>query len=150
MELYKEDVLLQTILYRYFEFETIKEFQEGAFALLGAYISKCCDYMQKGFEHYTDWQEQEKLKQSLYIYDKKLLAGDIDQAIKREIKNFVFQIITLSNSEGLTNREGYPPGIFPIGTLNNDKKFTEIFEDITSEFNEGCKNFKRSLVSSLS
>ena len=70
----------------------------------------------RGFQHYTDWKEQEKLKQSPYISDKKLLAYDIDLAIKREIKNFVFQIITFSNSGGLTEEtEGYPPGIFPIG-----------------------------------
>jgi hypothetical protein len=75
------------------------------------------------------------------MYDKKLLAYDIDQAIKREIKNFVFQIITASNFEGLTNREGYPPGIFPIRTLTKDNKFMEMFKEITSEFNKGCKNF---------
>ncbi len=118
LELYKEDILLKVILYRYFELETIKEFEEVAFGLLGGYISKCCDFIQKAFQNYTDWKEQEKLKQSPYIYDKKLLAYDIDLAIKREINNFVFQIITLSNSPGMT--EGYPPGIFPIRTLNND------------------------------
>ena len=141
LKLYKEDILLQSIVYRYFEFETIKEFQEGAFVLLGAYISKCCDFMREAFEHYRDWQEQEKLKQSPYIYDSEILSYDIDFAIRREIKNFVFQIVSASNSPGLT-RKGYPPGIFPIRTLNNDKKFMEIFEDITSEFNDGCKNFR--------
>jgi hypothetical protein len=140
LELYKEDVILQVILYRYFEIETIKEFEEVAFGLLGAYISKCCDYIQKAFEDYTDWQEQEKLKQSPYLYDRELLAYDIDQALKREIKNFVFQIITLSDSPGLKS-QGYPPGIFPIRTLNNDGKFMEIFHNITSEFSKGCKNF---------
>ncbi len=69
-----------------------------------------------------------------------LLSVDINQGIERNMKEFVFQIVTASNFRGI-EKKGYPPGLFPVNALIRDKKFMETLGWIKEEFISGCKNF---------
>ena len=61
LDLYNQDITLQTILYRYFEVETIKKFDGVCMSFLGANIRKCIEWVLDCVEHYR-WTGLEEIR----------------------------------------------------------------------------------------
>ncbi len=142
---YKDDIILQTILYQYFELETVKEFMEIFGDLFfNGFIMKCCEEIQEivdgistSFE--VDFNPNLK-KEWPYYYSEKYgflfnldsWSGDrigkqIDGIIRNEAKNLIYEILRESTN-------------VPKPVLVADKKFIELLEEVKKEFNEGLKN----------
>lgn len=140
---YNDEILLQTILYRFFEVETIRQFENYTSAMnhLNNYLGKCCETVlrtaqeiqQETREYIEDWKlvEPSCLKEpSLppnFIIDR---SNRMNWLITNEVKEFIFKIECMSARES----------IFPIGVLAKDKKFNIVFSEIRRDFHLGsCK-----------
>lgn len=152
LELYKDNIILNTILYQFFETTTIRKFVTvPRDAALHDYIRTCCEKILKKLDDF---------RLSPYKIEE-YLTLEIDELIKNEIKNFVFQIISISrirsrfildyhrpeyqNSRVIgadedEDEENYT-SLFPKPALRKDKKFTKLLEEIKKDFDNGYKDF---------
>lgn len=138
---YKNDIIIESVLYRYFELATISEFSDVALSFVRGYLRKCCEAILRNVESsrrmtkkLTEW------KNSKYEYDIELLSADIDQSIRDEIRTLLFQIVTLSGYDEM-GREANDSALFPVLRLVRDKKFMQVLNEMRNDFNNGCKNF---------
>jgi hypothetical protein len=141
LDTYKDDVIIEYTLYRYFELDTLKEFRDVAMAFVGGYLRRCCESILRKIEGYRyTIKKLDEWKESGFEYDLELLSADIDQSIRDEIRTFSFQIATSSNYEEKGN-EDLDSTLFPVLTLVRDKKFMKVLGEIKDDFDTGCKNF---------
>lgn len=135
-DLYKDDIVMQTMLYQFFEFETIRKFRTQAIALIADYLKNCYEAIVRRVE---SWRTTVK-KFPEVIADSngkgKLLQAEMDDLIRDQIKDLVFKIVTLSNYD-----EPKTCSFFPISSLKKDKKFMKILLEIKNNFDGGCKKF---------
>lgn len=138
--IYKDDIIIQTILYRYFELETVKKLIEifGGW-LFNSFIRKCCEQIQQ----YVDGLLNElELEYPRYYSDKNTVAAFfhpesrmgkfIDEMIRNEAKNLVHEIVRESAKDKYKDN-------FPNPILLNDEEFRKLLEEIKNEIQEGYK-----------
>ncbi|HEY7108911.1 MAG TPA: hypothetical protein VH415_05770 [Nitrososphaeraceae archaeon] len=151
---HKENILLQNILYRYFEWETLLYFNTIPRAqFLNNYLRVCCEAILGKVESYR----------LSIIRDKKksMSTENMNLTIAYQFRKFVFDIVSSSNIEKFKiigvneigeeyvrfDAPGYNPNdpdfshLWPTSALSKDKKFMATLKEIKNEFNDGCKNF---------
>ena len=157
----RENIIMQLLLYQYFEEDTIMKFNNIAIDLLGSYLRKCCEAIINNLEGgmlelFTSYSpiensntnkpgKYERLKNSSQVWS---LLRDVEYTIKNEMRNFVYEIIRESAydysdffSTGNIDWINEHRSTFPVPVLIKDKKFMEVFNDVKLDFDEGCKLF---------
>jgi DNA-binding Lrp family transcriptional regulator len=152
LEPYKDNIILNTILYQYFETTTIRKFVTvPRNAALRDYIRTCCEKILKKLDDFrpSSYKKEE------------YLTLEIDDLIRNEIKNFVFQIISMSRIRSTFILDYHEPeyqnlrvigadvneddenytGLFPKPALRKDRKFLKLLEEIKKDFDKGYKDF---------
>ena len=133
---YIENIILQTILYRYFEIKTISKFTKDASSLLATYLRECCETILE----INNIQQYMISGVSLKQYSD-LVEDGVEYRVKRYVHTVVMyergKYTTLDCSRTFPHKVG----VFPIEALRNDYKFTEVLRKIKDEFNESCKKF---------
>lgn len=162
---YNENIIMQTILYQFFELETVKKFLNlrPRMKLLNLYLRNCSQALLQKIKEYQLLGVREK-------YKKEWLPYDMDKVIENEIRKFVFEIVTMSKFEKVYIQEGdeikgydiqeyiksrYPEEwgipeeigdpdflkVFPIKALMNDQNFIKVLKKIRADFDDGYKEF---------
>lgn len=142
---YKDEIILQTILYQYFELETVKKIIKIFGDLFfNGFIMKCCEEIQelvdgvatafeldfnpnlkKEWPHY--YSEKYGILFNLDSWSGNRIAKQIDGIIRNEAKNLIYEILRESRN-------------VPKPVLVRDEKFIQLLEEVKKEFNEGLKN----------
>jgi hypothetical protein len=123
---YKDNIILQTLLYRFFETRTIWKLREVGYstisALVADYLRKCC----------------EEILRNAPSKD-----SEFDQLIRNEVRDLILKIITMSSIEqDYSDKTGkLAPDYKAFMTLRGDKKFFGILREIQGDFDKGCKRF---------
>ena len=161
---YHEDIILQNLLYQYFEVDTIMNFSDSGLQFLSSYLQKCCEDILTSSNVYRGAISTINfLKESIKLYhmssidvkrysiavkkEEEMLENipvEVNRSLKNEIKNFVFEIVTLSAYDYLNtnmDRINQYGSTFPVPVLIKDKKFMKVFNDVKEGFDEGCKLF---------
>jgi len=120
MLLYKDNVIYQTLLYQYFQEETVREILSiFLYDVFLHYLRKCCEGILEILD-YARWLEvktQDRIK-------------DIDDLIKKELKNLIYEIVLESSNEVHKDK-------FPNRVLRDDKQLCKLVDDLTREVNQG-------------
>lgn len=128
-ELYQDNIILQTILYPYFEHSTIQKFADyHGLSYIMNYLTKCCDAILETVDS--------RRKDKTDLNDTTILW-----LVTREAINLIFNIVVLSN---LVVKNADKPNItslFPISALTSDKKFMGFLLGMKNEFDSGYKKF---------
>ena len=125
---YEGSIILQTILFKLFKYETIKEFRRYyALRYVTNYLTRCCDSIIGMIEH------------------GKPSDLEIDKSVLQEVKKLVFTIVTISKD--VIDDPDIPniKSIFPIATLANDEKFMKILHEMKNDFDSGYQKIKSAL-----
>ena len=154
----KESPILRTILYRYFEEETIKPFLKSILMsqILEDYLRETCESILRELEKWKSKWKSTKIKcidnHSYYgsggLGDR---MDNIDKLIEDRAKNFIYKLVVFSRgTKGLFEAEGNItsiPGtrledrVSVINALAKDKKFIELLKKVKDEFTTGCDEF---------
>ena len=157
-----DDILVQTLLYQFFEMETIKQFiTVPRRMVLKNYLRSCSNAILKKLE---------ELNAAPYEFSPHEILPSFENLILREIQKLVFLIVVQSRATALTEDPDQELGylndrgiwnatysndndqnikersaLFPNQALMNDRKFMEMLSEIVKEFDNGCKVFRRVL-----
>jgi hypothetical protein len=142
MGLYKNCPIIETLIYQYFELETIANFGEYPLIELRNYLTKCCEAILNTLD--DERYQIKRLKEWRgYIrphqYD--LFSFSLDETITNEAKNFVFKMVNMSKDEDPYQSDPNYRNLFPRQSLLKDKKFIRLLQQIKKDFDSGCKNF---------
>jgi hypothetical protein len=161
----KDNVIIQSLVYQFFELETIRKFVTlpRRFAL-NNYFRHCSDEIMAKLDF---------LRNAPYVFSAEEIIIEFEDLILREIQKFVFLIIVQLRVTALTqdpqkeltylkNKElwrwrwgrddsenGNGPNyvdLFPKPALMRDMKFLKILTEIVTEFDNGCKDYRSSLL----
>jgi hypothetical protein len=142
--LYRNYPIIETLIYQYFELETIKNFDLIALVELKRYLKKCCNEILNVLETYR-YEEKffEKWRETdIHIGENhNVFATHLDETIKNEVKNFVFKIVNMSKDEDPYRSDQNDSNLFPRRLLLQDKKFIHLLNEIKHDFDKGCKNY---------
>jgi hypothetical protein len=156
---YQSSVLLQNILYQFFEVETIEKFTTlPRVYVIGHYLKECCGEILNSVEQFQT--SKSKQRESWIQYD-------LNQVIRHQVQKLIFDIIVASNLkgamlavgedvntdykrlryqvghddviEGLDNKDYLT--LFPNMKLRDDKKFSKALNELKKDFDDGYKNF---------
>ncbi len=166
---YRDDTILQTILYQFFEPETINKFHdERRGVLLYDYLKKCC----QAISIWLNINRISKMSSDDLSDEMELQVTEVDKLIKNEAEKFAFQItrnapITIksllpawrTNPDTYTRRQEGKPRLmlshpskvyvepedpdrkylYPKAALASDRKFRGILEETKKDFDEGYR-----------
>lgn len=156
LERNKESVILQNILFRFFEEITIHEIGE-AMKYLRIYLHNSCyailtlaetqkpklDELDKEYEQWKETWFKGKLEPNWNEFYGSY-SDKMEDLIMGQIKNFIIRIVESTKFEYLDRkhlkkepREYLNP--FPSELLRSDVKFIPILKDMKNDFNDGCK-----------
>jgi hypothetical protein len=141
--LYRNYPIIETLIYQYFELETIENFESLALVELKRYLKKCCDEILKILQMYHNSRKFfEKWREShIHISENADFPSYLDNTIKNEVKNFVFKIVNMSKDEDPYRSDPSAPNLFPRQALLRDKRFMRVLREIKKDFDNGCKNY---------
>lgn len=144
--LYRNYPIVETLIYQYFELETIKNFEDIALDELKRYLKNCCESILSTLEahrHETEFIKSSQISNSEVLLKEhdSLLSPYIDVTIKYEAKKFVFKIVDMSKDEDPYQTEKDNRSYFPRQALIKDKRFIGLLQEIKSDFNRGCENY---------
>jgi hypothetical protein len=128
---WRENVILQMILYQYFDLFTVWKFREFTLLaeLVDGYLRNCCEAILI------------KVEQS---QDSDNLQFEIDQIIENEFKDLILRIISTSDMES-QRKQKTPSSKFvpylPYAILKSDYKFMKLLKEMKSVFDNGIKSF---------
>jgi hypothetical protein len=128
---WRENTILQMILYQYFDLFAVWKFREFSILaeLVDNYLRNCCEAILV------------KLEQSR---NSDSLQFEIEQIIENEFKDLILRIISISNMEN-QRRNKAPSSKFvpylPYAVLKNDSKFMTLLKKMKLDFDNGIKNF---------
>lgn len=141
---YKDNIILKTILYQFFEEETVNELM-SIFGdhFFDDYINKCCEKTLSVFENIQ--LEEHKLNPTIYkelpYYYPQKLEGHQMNAINENLYagayGLVYEILMRSTSSD-------HKGKFPNSAISSDKKFLKLIENLQHIFYKGCENLFQS------
>ena len=122
---YRENIILQTVLYRFFEIRTIWNFRKAGYSavsiLVSDYLRKCC----RG------------------ISTKVKSESEIDQIIRNELRDLILKLVTCYRIEKKYSEDlgKLRPNIDTYMTLRGDKKFFPLLFEMKDDIDKGCKIF---------
>jgi hypothetical protein len=131
---YKDDVILQTLLYQFFEEETVIRLTSvfGDWLFMD-YLRKCCEGILD-VNDYRMWLEKEgEGPQTHPIAEIQL--SDIDSLIRRELDNLILQIVKLASNPTYKDQ-------FPVYALIKDQKLIPLLDELSNDLHEGFKNIR--------
>jgi hypothetical protein len=133
LDAHKDSVILQIILYPYFEHATIKQFAGHYHSLryFTNYLMKCCEVI-------AEYIESRFIKNSGQA---KSDLNDLSRLVAPEAMDLVFRIVRLSNIVMNDANEPNVTALFPVAALANDKKFMAVLKEMKTLFDEGYKKF---------
>lgn len=156
---YKHSIILQTILYQFFEVETLDYFNTIVRAItLSQYLRHCCQSIIDDVESFRRSRVREKSK---YMTTEHMAA-----IIEGAIKTLVFEIVLNSTTKYVEfsgiDRDGHEyvrtdlrkasqlslpydidnEYVYPNLALAKDGKFIKILDEIKEQFDVGYKNFR--------
>jgi hypothetical protein len=135
LEFFKNNIILETILYQYFEPKTISKFESKASEFLTYYLNDCCESILGSLEFYNDDAKE-------FDHKEESMAELLEENISTQVENFVSKIVKLSASFVSDGNGGLKPiDWFPIDQLAKDKKFLNRVERIKDHFDRGYKKF---------
>jgi hypothetical protein len=137
----KRNVILQIILYQFFEEVTIRKFNNAS-RYLAAYLRDCCRAI-------LDYLERDR--QFLKIYKisftkNEVLSIALDDLITNQARNFVLRILKDSMFEYQERNSEVDKKFrssFPTWELARDKKFMSLLWKVKKDFDDGCQFFLR-------
>lgn len=121
---YRDNIILQTVLYRFFETQTIWNFRKAGYSavsiLISDYLRKCCEGISK-------------VKSE----------SEIDQIIRNELRDLILKLVTCSRIEKKYSEDlgKLRPSIDTDMTLRADKKFFPLLFEMKDDIDKGCKIF---------
>lgn len=103
---YRDNVILDSILFRYFEYKTVRKFREPKYSamsyLVTDYLSRCCEAIITKIE-LSPPQETD-------------IDFDFDQLIRNELRDLILKIVTLSS----VDKQEHDSRLFPYHELRQD------------------------------
>jgi hypothetical protein len=145
LDLYRNNPIIETLVYQYFELETIANFETFPLTELRRYLRRCCEAILNTLDVHR--YETKKCEEWSRVYNVEpkdhsvLLHSYLDAAIKDEAKNFVLKIVNMSKDEDPYQSIPNYSNLFPRQALLKDKKFIYLLEEIKNDFDNGSKNF---------
>ncbi len=146
--LYKDEMIFQTLIYRYFQEDTVKEilsiFGDKFF---NNYLRNCCEGILRVADEIPLLEEHEGLKKMWQFYypqkqiihrqlmiDMNLdfLESQIDYLINNELKNLIHQIVSKSADDEYKDK-------FPSRVLRDDEQLYRSVDKLKNEFNDGVR-----------
>jgi len=134
--LHKNNILIQTFLYQFFEPESIEKFREyHCTSYLDKYIRRCCELILDAIE--SNRLVEKRGGRTLNLPD-----SYIGNLAEEEVKRLILTIVTISKD--VIDDPDTPDlkSIFPIETLIKDKKFMPILEKMKKDFDDGYQRFQ--------
>jgi hypothetical protein len=141
---YSNDILLDTILYQFFDAETLDYFLTMFRVFrLNRYLRNCCEVILERIEQYEGtrfYTYYKRVGDSYFGRIPESLSDDIDRLILGEIENFIFQIVIVSK-ERIPDFILRSAGRLPIttkmkGVSINMGTFTMIHKDATDDIDD--------------
>ena len=135
---------LQTLVYQYFEFETIERFEDLSLVQLRQYLRRCCEAILSALDAYR--HQMNFLKDSpLSNNENSVKHHDgfpiyLSEAIKNEAKKFVFDIVNMSKDENPYSNNSNS-NFYPRQVLLKDNRFLRTLQGLKKDFDGGSKNF---------
>jgi hypothetical protein len=137
---YKDDIIIKTLVYQFFEEKTIKMSTGRFYSHLTSYIQECCNLTMNAIEDInTSSKEEDKLK----ITNR--LKFDLEWMIRR----LGFKFIIMYNDTNLLAlnpelKDEIKISIYELeskmkGILSNDEKFIDLIKNLNKDFSEGYK-----------
>ena len=105
----KDNIILRTLLYRYFEPVTLGKFKETASIAIADYLKKCCVAILQILKF---------SRESVEGFREDIVDYQIEKTIFAEIKNLALRIVISSKNEGRKT--------FPIPELSKDENFMSV------------------------
>ena len=128
LESYKDNVILETILFQYFRIETVQKLIDIFYQeIFLGYLRVCCENIfsvSEGTGMLTDKEFHMAFK---------MKTEAIDYFLKRELRNLINEIVTSSIEPSYKDN-------FPDKILIEDYKFIQLVEKLSDDFHKGCKN----------
>ncbi|HEX7179589.1 MAG TPA: hypothetical protein VF220_07670 [Nitrososphaeraceae archaeon] len=145
LKMYSDDPILLTLLYQYFEEDTIESSTARFYSMVTQYLKQCCRITLNWLEDTQNSNEEHKKK----------LMNDLMFELKLNAKLLAFRIMIMyseSNILSLTPKSttGDPDvAYYEIENqmkeiLSKDKKFIDLLQKINGELKEGYKEFTNS------
>jgi hypothetical protein len=142
MSLYKDNVIFQTLVYQYFQEETVKEILSiFKYDFLFHYLRKCCEGILTILENLPSFEMNENFKTAWpHYYLEKLIThrelmvesriGDIERLIKNQLKRLIYDLLVELNNDIYKDN-------FPNRVLRDDKQLFQTAQELKKEFNDG-------------
>lgn len=125
---YRDNVILKTILYRFFETQTIWKLREAGnvpiSTLITEYIRKCCEGLLALVK--SNYEQNEY---------------GIDQLLRTELRDLILKIVIMSSLDEKNWKEKSSPNEKSYMTLRGDKKFSGYLLELREDFDRGYKRF---------
>lgn len=143
-ELYKDNIIMHTLLYQYFEPVTISKFGKVMTNLVTTYLTDCCNSILRTLEFFND-----KDKDFGGDRHEQFLCDAIEGDIKNRIENLVAYTVKVAAAPRNPSPE-LPVDWYDergiskqlcIEDLINDNKFMETLHRIKQNFDRGYKKF---------
>jgi hypothetical protein len=128
LDAYKDDLILQTILFQYIRMETVQELIK----IFDEYIFR--GYLRECFEHIfsinigTDMLTEKEFDGAL-----KMKTDAMNYFVKKELSSLINVIVTSSIEPSYKDN-------FPNRVLIEDGKFMHLVENLRNDFRKGCEN----------
>jgi hypothetical protein len=126
---HSKNIILQTLLYQFFEVSTIEVFSNSEFAYgrmaFSQYLKSCCEGLLNSLE----------LKRRRYDRNGNPLDPDtfLLKIVEIQVRQLVHDIVSFSSQLN--------PQIFPTEVMKNDTKFITVLKKAKNDFEQGCRNF---------
>jgi hypothetical protein len=149
---YRDNVLLKTLLYPYFEYNTIKNCGAGLYLLISQYLRECCDITFDAFRLLGSptVNVHEMLKIAGPFRSNNVFCKWIEESLEWHAKSFAFKLglkyiekymRTLPSEGGLQFRVNDPlPDDYIRSILSKDTKFMLFLQVIAEEFEVGYRD----------
>jgi hypothetical protein len=139
---YCNNVILQTLLFQYFEVATIRKLGEAGYGvatdLVGRYLKKCSDAILLTLKQFRDMERKFSEHQTFKQHRARVLDANLDTAIRNELNDFVLAIVMATGGE---HEHGRGNNLFPMKELRNDKKFISVLQQMKEDFDSGYTRF---------
>ena len=157
---YSNNIIITTILYQFFEVESIYKFMTPFRGiLLAEYLRNCCRAIQEKVEEFMILSSK---------YRDQHFSLELENLINTEAEKFIFKIIMNSEADYVkiigTKKKSDPLHIMnlfpekdnqdpnyntllPKAALANDKKFLKLLKKIKENFDKGCRDYSSSFQS---
>lgn len=141
---YKEDIILQTIVYQFFEEKTIKTSTGRFYSQLTNYIQECCNITMNAIQDINSSSKEE---------DKVKITNRLKFDLEWLIRRLGFKLIIMYNDTNLLAlnpelKEDVKVTIYELeskmkGILSTDAKFIDLIKSINKDFSEGYEEIIR-------